>query len=269
MDADKFHANCYAHSGAVLAVHYLLRQKPHNVMWGGGYIVIDDNLANVSRTEYLLGISIYENLESFEQNNDDLQNKSYYDKVKFIDDSSALWNRIYVLKEAMEYFDWNSTYSVKYSGYLINHTKKLAIDLADYHNQSKFSDRDGCPMAIDAVPVLTETGGGTQMALFEGVSADSTEELAGQWCADLLQIADELPKEYKLINCCFSEIWNRVKHCYRTYCVNADGCVLSDSSGKLFEGAKLSLFGKREPSSYIKAEVNGNTIKYSYFEAQA
>ena len=29
------------------------------------------------------------------------------------------------------------------------------------------------------------------MALFDGLSADSTEELVGEWCGNLLQIVEE------------------------------------------------------------------------------
>ena len=47
MDADKFHANCYSFCGTVAVAHYLLRNKPHNVMWGGDYIVLDDALEDI------------------------------------------------------------------------------------------------------------------------------------------------------------------------------------------------------------------------------
>lgn len=262
IDADKFHANCYAHSGAVSSIHYLLHQKPYNVMWGGGYVVIEDNLADFSRTKDLLGISTYENYESFKMNNSDLQSKSYYDKIKFIENNSKLWKRIDIWKESEEYFDWKNTHSVKYSGYLLNHTQKLAVDLADYYMQSKFLNEDGEDMAIDVVPVLTETGGGTQMALFEGVSADSTEELAGEWRGDLLQITDELPEDYKLINCCFAEVWYRAEYCYHTFGVNENGYILKDSNGKQFEAVKLNFFGQRGSLNHIKVELTEDTIKY-------
>jgi len=55
--ADKFHANCYTYSGAVASIHYLLRQKPYNVMWGGQHVVIDDNLAHIACECVLLGLS--------------------------------------------------------------------------------------------------------------------------------------------------------------------------------------------------------------------
>ena len=96
LDADKFHANCYSYSGAVGSLHYLLRQKPYRIMWGGGYVALDDNIANFSRTEDLLGISTYKDYEDFKYNNDELENKSYYDKVKYIGENSNLWTRINV-----------------------------------------------------------------------------------------------------------------------------------------------------------------------------
>ena len=262
IDADKFHANCYSYSGAVCSMHYLLRQKPYRIMWGGGYVVIDDNIANFTRTEDLLGISTYEDYEDFERNNEDLESKSYYDKIKFIDDNSALWSHIDVWNEANEYFDWENTRSVKYDGYLLNHTQKLAIDLADYHRQSKYTSQQGDVMAIDAIPVLTETGGGTAMALFEGVSNDSTEELAESWCGDLMQIIGELPEGYELINCCFAEIWSQCQSCYRLFGVDEKGLVLKDASGNRYEGSALNIYGKRGKSNYIKVEEMEDRIKY-------
>ena len=262
VDADKFQANCYAHSGAVHSMHYLLRQKPYRIMWGGDYIVIDDNLTAFSRTEDFLGISTYKGYESFEMNNKDLQSKSYYDKVKFIGEMRKSWTRLNVWDDALKYFSEEKNYSVKYSGFLLNHNKKLAVDLANYYQQSKFLSDNGEDMSIDTVPVLTETGGGTQMALFNGVSADSTEELAGKWCGDLLQIVDKMPEDYNLINCCFAEIWCRAKYCYRTFGVDDSGYLLNDSDGRRFKASALNVFGKRGPSCYIKVEITEDELKY-------
>ena len=262
IDADKFHANCYSFSGAVLSMHYLLRQKPYHIMWGGGYVVIDDNLKDISSTEILLGISTYEDYESFEYNNEDIQSKSYYDRVKFIDDNGKLWNRIYVWDDAERYFDWNKTHSALYCGYLINHSQKLAVDLADYHQRSKFLNKEGESMAIDAVPVLTETGGGAQMAYFDGVSYDSTEKLAGKWCGDLLQIVDELPDGYEVIDCCFADVWQRAKYCCRTFGTNKSGYILSGDDSSMYKAAPLDIFGERGLPCYIKVEETQDEIKY-------
>ena len=260
IEADKFHANCYAHSDAVLSVHYLLRNKPYHVMWGGEYVVIDDNLQDFSRDEELWGISTYEDYESFEDNNDDLQSKGYYDKVKLVEEYSRLWKRIFINDEAIEYFDWDNTKSVRYVGFLVNHTAKLAIDLADYYLKSRSMSKDGEIMSIDLIPVLSETGGGTGMVFFDGVSTDSTEDLAGEWCGDLMQIVDELPIGYELVNCCFSEVWNRARYCYYTFGTNENGYLLNNC--KLFECARLSLLGKRYLPCYIKVEETDDTMSF-------
>ncbi|MCL2322371.1 MAG: hypothetical protein FWC47_09730 [Oscillospiraceae bacterium] len=261
-DADKFHANCFSCSGTVVSIHYLLRQKPYHIMWGGGYIVIHDYLKHVSRTEVLLGISTYEDYEDFERNNEDLKEKSYYDKVKFIDENNKLWEKLHVLDEALIYFDWENTRSVKYSGYLINHTKKLAVDLTDYYEQSRFLSDNGIDMCIDAVPVLTETGGGTEMALFDGVCTDSTEELSRSWCGDLLQIVPDLPTDFEVINCCFAEIWCKAEYCYKKFGVNEKGLLLKNESGELYKAAPLGILGDRGLPSHIKVELTKDKIRY-------
>jgi len=50
-------------------------------MWGGDYIVIDDNLEDISKTEVLFGLSTYLDYEEFEMANENLQAKSYYEKL--------------------------------------------------------------------------------------------------------------------------------------------------------------------------------------------
>ena len=84
-DADKFHANCYSFSYAVCMTHYLLRQSAQHVMWYGDYVIA--GVDKFSSEDQLLGISIRENMEKFQKHDEDLPNKPYYDKVKFIDES--------------------------------------------------------------------------------------------------------------------------------------------------------------------------------------
>jgi len=274
--ADKFHANCYTYSEPVVSIHYLLRQKPYNVMWGGQYVAIDDNLAHISCERILLGISTYEDYESFENNNDNLQEKSYYDKVKFIDENSKRWDEMkesVILSEATEYFDMDNTSSVKWSGYLVNHTQKLVIDLADYYKKSKFTVKDRTKeryggavkdvvAAIDPIPVLTDTGDGAQMAYLDGVYAISTEHLAGTWCGDLLQIVDDLDettKNYTLIDCCFADMWQKARHFFEAFGVNEDNLILTgeldeDGNKKLYEAAALTFWGERRFICNIKSE---------------
>jgi hypothetical protein len=124
---------------------------------------------------------------------------------KVVCELAQIWTHLNVWNEAMKYFQWDKTYSVRYSDYLVNHTQKLAVDLADFFMQSKLTDEDGIDWAIDAVPVLTETGGGAPMAFYDGTPDTTTRKLACTWCGDLLQIVAELPEDYKIINCCFAK----------------------------------------------------------------
>jgi len=231
IDADKFHANCYSFSGTVCSMHYLLRQKPYRIMWGGIYVTLQDNVQKFSRTEDLFGLSTYLSFDDFERKNKNIESKPCFDKVQFIGEKHKLWDRIDVWDEAVAYFNFAETKSVKMSGYLLNHDKKIAIDLSDYFAKSvsSFIESDDI-FAIDAIPVLTETGEGTCMVFDKGVSVDSTEDLAGTWCGDLLQIDDVLPENYELLPCCFADMWNKVRFCWRLFGTNEDNFVLRDLS---------------------------------------
>ena len=201
MDVDKFHANCYAHSGAVCSLHYLLRQKPHRVMWAGYYVLLNDNLGCISRIEDLLGFSTF--LTTDDLDHEKLRKKGYDYKIKFIRENIGTWKEVSVWDEALKYCDWKKNRSVRRDGFLLNHTTKKAVNLADYYAQSSYSGKNEFMMSVDALPVLTETGGGTAMLLFNGVPNKFTEKFVGVWRSDLLQITDGLPDDYTLLKCCF------------------------------------------------------------------
>jgi hypothetical protein len=261
LDADKFHANCYSLSGTVLSMHYLLRQKPWRIMWGGNDVYSD--LAKYSRDEDLHGISTYLEKGYFERNDDLLKEMECYDQIKLIEKYQELWKRIDVWDEAEKYFDWGNTKSVKYDGYLLNHTQKIAVDLVDFYRQSVSLTPGNCKYMIDLAPVLTETGDGAPMAFYNGISIESTKKLAGTWCGDELQIVDDLPENYKLINCCFAEIWNRAYFCYYNFGLNQEGYLLKDDSQNLYEVTRLNLVGKRGAARILKVEKDEGEIKFS------
>jgi len=263
--ADKFHANCYSYSGAVFSMHYLLRQAPYRIMWGG-YDVIED-ISEINNEEDLLGLSTYLDSDCFGDNLEELKKKDFYSKIDFIDKNNKLWEHISVEDESIEYFDWEKNKSVKYSGYLVNHTKKLAVDLEDYFKKS-ITFLKGVEIVIDVVPFLTETGGGTEMAIMNGITTETTEDLAGTWCGDLLQIVDTLPDDYKLIDCCISEIGEKAMYCYKKFGVNKDGLILRDEKGNLFTGCKLNVFtDERGPTYYLKATEEEKGILFSPIKA--
>jgi len=233
-------------------------------MWGGNYITIDDALADVDDENTLLGISIYEDYDGFERNNSDISQKLYYDKVKFIDENSKTWKHTSVRDEVLELFNMKVTRSVPFNGYLLNHTKNLAVNLFECYKKSIFlGGKCGYEFfAIDPIPVLTETGGGAQMAYLEGTSAASTDELAGNWCGDLLQIVDSLPDGYEIIKCCFADIWKRAVFCYKIYGLNDEG-LLKEGQSSLYEARPFTIFGERGTSRHVKVEVTKDKIRYS------
>lgn len=245
-DADKFHANCYSFSTVVCVTHYLLRQAPYNVMWYGHYTVLNNAIEKfLSSDDTLLGISISEDLGTFQRHNEELAEKPYIDRIKFIDEAHNSWKHMNVEKAAIDYFDFKKTLSVKYDGYLINHTKKLAINLKDYYEKSiSFTGRKE-EYAIDLIPPLTETGDGTLMALFDGCSAEVSEQLIGTWCGDLLQIVDELPEGYNEILCCFAQVWERAECCMDKFGLDDESFILKNDKKERFEATALSFRLKR------------------------
>ena len=112
---------------------------------------------------------------------------------------------------------------------------------------------------------MGQTGEGAHMAFFDGVFVESTEELAGTWCGDLLQIVDELPEGFQLINCCFAEIWGKAKYYYRKFGTNEKGLIITNTEGKLYEAADLDFYFKRCPLTNVKVtiEKESNRIKYT------
>ena len=116
---------------------------------------------------------------------------------------------------------------------------------------------------IDPIPPLTETGGGTLNALFEGCSAEVTEQLTGSWCGDLLQIVDNCPEDYKKIPCCFAPIKGRCRYCKKVFGLDNESFILKNKKGERLEMVTLSLFLKRSDAAYMQYE---NTEDGVYFK---
>jgi hypothetical protein len=213
-------------------------------MWGGDYVDIDDFLAEELSEDMLLGISTYMGREDIENNSESNQqdDENYRKNVEFVIKNTAPWQRINVWDEAEEFFDYEHTHSVRYEGFLVNRTKKLAVDLGDYYKKSLSMTKNGDLYVIDPIPGLTETGGGLSMALFEGMTPATTENLDGEWCGDLLQIVNDLPDGYERIDCCFANIWGRTQFCYKEYGVDKEGFLL-EQQGKRFLCCRLNPFG--------------------------
>jgi len=207
----RFFSTCYNDSKEVRAMHYLLRQKPYRIMWCGDDVLSEHELQSFSTKEDLLALSAFRDdfewLEEYEKDNKVYRNKEHFDKLKQIKSYSEEWTRLDdkdISNKALKYFDFENTKSVHYSDYLINHTKKLAIDLRLYWENSVVTF---CGLrrlvCIDLLPVLTEPTGSPVMFGFRGMTSETTKSLISTWPGDLLQIVDEVPQEYEQINCCF------------------------------------------------------------------
>jgi hypothetical protein len=260
-NVDKFHASCYSHSGNVAAVHYLLRQKPHRVMWIGDYVTVDDNFARFDLEEDIMGISTTFSYEWLEENIEDLKDKSYYDKILRLKEYKKQWTKLDIWDEALAYFDMKNTKSVKYEGFLLNHSKHLAVDLKKYLECSQYTV-ENITCCADLVPILTETGGGSLMLFFNGMVADTTEKLIGKWCGDELQIVDDLPEGYELIECCFCEIWSKTHYCVDKYGLKPSGAVKKNEAGELLVGVPLGFRGNRGIETIIRVEKTADSTSY-------
>lgn len=264
LDADKFASECHAFSEPVLSMHYLLRKKAYRVMWTGEDVLNDDKIGAFSRKEDLLGISTfvrsYDLQVMYSNFVKDYESKKHHDKILFIGSSSSLWDYLDLCNEPYEYFNYENTLSVDYTGYLLNHSQNLAVNMEDYYRFSQICMQD-INTAIDVVAVLTETGGGIGM-FNNGISVDSTENLSGEWCGDLLQITNSLPDGYRVIKCYFADALGRARYCYKKFGANEDGYVVNDSSGKLFEAVKLDLWGRRKSTFRMKIEKIDERIKF-------
>jgi len=261
-NSDKFHANCYSYSIDIRITHYLLRQKPYHVMWCGDYVLYDGILEDFSKVQ-LLGISVTKDLDDFENNEFSANSK----EVKFIDENHKTWDKINIsMDEINRFFDFDKTTSVKYDGFLINHSKKKAIDLKEYYEKSLLYTKEKECYLVDLIPPLTETGAGmnsgTQMALFDGCSAEVTTNLVGGWCGDLLEIVDQSPKDYEIIECCFAPIWERVEYCKKEFGLDEENFVLRNENKERFEAVKLSFYMTKGNPFYVKYVCDYNKIYY-------
>jgi len=134
---------------------------------------------------------------------------------------------------------------------------------APYRKSLSLGEISMSNFVIDPVPVLTETGGGSIMAYDEGITIESTEDLAGTWCGDLLQIVEILPEDYEVINFCIAEQWSRAEYCYKNYGVNKDMLLLIDDNGTIFKSTYINLRGNRGVPISMQVKKDGKEITYT------
>jgi len=94
------------------------------------------------------------------------------------------------------------------------------------------------------------------MALFEGMTPETTESLGGSWCGDLLQIVDELPQNFNLINCCFINLARRGWYIYDKYGTDDQNYLVKDKNNNRLVGHEINIIGKRAELVHLKVEKN-------------
>ena len=99
------------------------------------------------------------------------------------------------------------------------------------------------------------------MAYLRGVSAENTEELAGTWSGDLLQIVDDLPDGFEVIACAFVDIMNRADYCYEKHGLTEEGLIKDGDS--LYKAAPLNIAGIRVELRHVKVEIAEDKMTFS------
>ena len=83
------------------------------------------------------------------------------------------------------------------------------------------------------------------MLFFYGNTVETTNELAGSWCGDLLEITDDLSKQlhgnFRAMYCCFAEAENRANYCLRKFGLDENNFIKANQEGDLFEAVRESV----------------------------
>lgn len=158
----KLMEHSYVGNNFVNAVCNQLYKNPHKVCWQGDYIELDE----------LVGMGWF----ATEEEAKDHYNKVWgedNDEVKFIKPTA----------ENQEY-DWSD------DNYLINHTKKLYLEIP----------KEG-EWIIHPLPLLTAISNGRGGGDYRGINEDCT----GGWCGDEIEISNEAPNGYERVEIEFDE----------------------------------------------------------------
>jgi hypothetical protein len=222
--------------------HHYLREKPYHVAYVGAEALESWRYGDSDEEEQRLRLftCMY---NAFRIGSSAPAPEEY---LKELSESDPVLSETAKLLLSCRHLDKPARAVFRYDGYLVNHTKKVAIDLADYHRRAMLP-------CVDPLPILTETGNGALMLFYDGATIDTTHELIGQWCWDVLQICDNLPTDYEVIPCCFSPLDSGIVHdVHRKNGCDEQGYVLDDN-GERYRVIRFTLRG-RAVACFVKAE---------------
>lgn len=164
----KLMEHSYIENNFMHAVMNYIYEKPTKLWWIGDYAAKDD-------------FKLYDDKKAFEFH-ESLQHNENNDEYEVNEDET--------LKEE--------------GRYLINHSKKVYIDLKEYRLEAKTAIKSEPEYGnkIHPLSILTAVGNGRRGGDYEGINM----YLVGTWAGDILEARDDMPYKYsKLLNVEFQE----------------------------------------------------------------
>ena len=138
---------------------------------------------------------------------------------------------------------------VSWTGYLVNHTRKMYIDVAKYYEKSSMNE-----YCIDPLVVLAASNSAASL-FWDGFSENSAYSLLGYWFTDIIEWSDHRPENInELCDLEFCEFfWKTVLDEWGT----TDDDYLADRNGDVFYLRKnLGLFTEKILPAKVKFKIS-------------
>ena len=138
---------------------------------------------------------------------------------------------------------------VSWTGYLVNHTRKMYVDVEKYYEKSKINKN-----CIDPLVVLTASNGAASL-FWEGFSENSAYSLLGYWFTDIIEWVDNRPENMnELCDLEFCEIfWKTMLDEWGT---TGDGCLANKNGEVFFLRKNLGLWDTKISPAKIKFKIS-------------
>ena len=146
--------------------------------------------------------------------------------------------------------EFNSNFpEVTWAGYLVNHTRKMYVDVAKYYEISKINES-----CIDPLVVLTASNGAATL-FWDGFSDNSAYSLLGYWFSNIVEWTDDRPENFnELCNLEFCEFfWQTM---YNEWGVTDDGYLANKNGGVFFLRNNLGLFDIKISPAKVKFKID-------------
>jgi len=145
-----------------------------------------------------------------------------------------------VFPEELPPFSW--------SGYLVNHTKRLFLNVSDYYDRSRIDK-----YCLDPLAVLTASNRCASL-FFDGFTDGTAYSLLGAWFTDVIEWTDHKPTDMnELCDLEFREPY--IKSMYEKFGLTPEGYIADKNGGILFTRKDLGIFHARIDSVRQKYRV--------------